>query len=93
MSIYDEIASERRRAHEKHKHSVGGSIEDRGWHNPRWFVILMEEVGEVCQVYNDDEHGLIGTTADMKARMREELIQVAAVAASWAEKLGAPDEV
>ena len=46
-----------------------------------WIAILGEEFGEVCQAFLDVRHGL--PTDNLK----EELIQVAAVAVKWLEIL------
>lgn len=70
----------------------------------RWLAILMEEVGEAAQVMLDatstnDEHGVgvhpdidrrgVGFAARLgQQRLREEVVQVAAVAVAWLEGLG-----
>lgn len=48
----------------------------------RWLAILVEEVGELSQCALHDEFG--GHAA---GKLRQELIQVAAVAVSWLECL------
>lgn len=86
MTVYDEVRAERERAHRKHKNSPGGSIEDRPAANPRWFTVLGEEYGEVCKALNDYEHGLYSVD-DYWDSLHNELIQVAAVACAWADKI------
>lgn len=54
-------------------------------------LILGEEVGEVCRAAMDLEHlafdGNTGPASEFAAKLRTELIQVAAVAVAWAESL------
>ena len=71
-TVYDEVARERARAHAKHG---AESIEKIPADDPRWLAILTEEVGEVAKALNE------GTN------LSEELVQVAAVAIAWREKL------
>jgi len=81
-TIWDEVAEERRKAHAKH----GDKSMENG--NPlamRRFHILIEEVGEVSREFNDAEHE---ERAVDVTKLRKELVQVAAVAASWADALG-----
>ena len=73
--VYAEVAAERQRARELHEPN-GNSVEDIHFANPRWLPILVEEIGEVARVLCEGES---------KERLREELIQVAAMASAWAE--------
>ena len=50
---------------------------------PEWFPILFEEVYEVSLAINDDQS---------VAALRDELVQVAAVAVAWAQALDRADE-
>lgn len=82
-SIYDEIRYERNRAHVKHGAT---SMESAPPDDPtgRRYRILSEEVGEVAREFNDAEHDQ--HPVDL-ARVRKELIQVAAMAAAWADRI------
>ena len=51
---------------------------DRELNNYIWLGILMEEVGEIATAINKEVHWLKG---------RKELVQIAAVAIAWIEKL------
>lgn len=54
----------------------------------RWQGILGEEMGEVCQATNDLVFGHTDNGVDEAlAHLREELVQVAAVAAAWVEHI------
>jgi NTP pyrophosphatase (non-canonical NTP hydrolase) len=77
----DAIQAEATRAHLKHgEHSMMG----RSHTGDRRLAILMEEVGEVARELNDAE--IDGRPADRYSLVKE-LIQVAAMAASWIEFL------
>lgn len=73
--VYTDIAAERKRAYELHSPN-GKDVESLHFANPRWLPILTEELGEVARVLCDGES---------KERLREELIQVAAMASAWAD--------
>lgn len=77
--VLDEILAERIRAHEKHGAT---SMESATPTAARRLSILVEEVGEVAKEFNDAEHEL--RPVDLE-KLRKELIQVAAMAASWAD--------
>lgn len=81
MSIYDEVRGERERAHRKHG---AKSMEASHWTDPvgRRLRILLEEVGEVAKEFNDAE---VEDRALNRPALRKELIQVAAMAAAWAD--------
>lgn len=80
--IYREIDAERRRAHAKHGPK---SMESAAPHDMKRLRILMEEVGEVAREFNEAD--IADRPLDLVAT-REELIQVAAMAAAWAESCG-----
>lgn len=82
--IWEEIADERERAHAKHGET---SMESMPADDPtgRRYRILMEECGEVAQEFNDAEHER--RPVDL-AKLRKELIQVAAMAGAWADACG-----
>lgn len=76
--VLDAISQERKRQDElkqagKFTHTCADDID-----NGRKLAILTEELGEVARAMCDKEP---------KERLREELIQVAAVATAWAEAL------
>jgi NTP pyrophosphatase (non-canonical NTP hydrolase) len=82
MSIYAEIAQERHRANEKHGPQAMEALPITAFLR---YTILAEEVGEVAKEFN--EAAARGGQVDLQA-MRGELIQVAAMAAAWAEQIG-----
>ena len=54
-----------------------------------WMAILAEEVGEVAKAalhHNGDEPGVTASEATL-SHLREELVQVAAVAVAWLEAI------
>lgn len=69
-----ELAAAASQADDKHKQN---SILRLQANDPQWLAILTEEIGEVA-------HEL---TYDSDGSLRDELIQVAAVAAAWAQAL------
>lgn len=83
--IFAEVRAERHRAHLKHGDT---SMESSPATDPvgRRHRVLVEEVGEVAKEFNDAEHD--GRPVDL-AKVRKELIQVAAMAAAWADACGA----
>jgi hypothetical protein len=76
-SPYDEVHRERIRAHEKHG-AKGNSREQADWHDKEWLPILMEEVGEAAHCLTYDANPV---------ELREELVQVAAMAIAWIEAI------
>lgn len=84
--IYGEVRAERERAHAKHGDT---SMESAPPDDPtgRRLRILLEEVGEVAKEFNDAEHAR--RPVDLAA-VRKELVQVAAMAAAWADVIAAP---
>jgi hypothetical protein len=81
LAVYDEVRAERKRAHVKHGDT---SIESCPPGDYRRLAILTEELGEVAREFNDGHHH--GTGPDL-ARLRTELIQVAAMATAWADAI------
>ncbi len=71
--LYDDMHRERIRAHEKHA-PKGKSCEQMDWTDRDWLPVLTEEVSEVARALNDREPS---------TRLREELVQVGAMAAAW----------
>lgn len=78
--IFVEIHNERREAHLKHG---ANSMERQTVDSPRRLPILVEEVGEVAQVFNDAPRSLLGTYPPDLDDLRAELVQVAAMAIAW----------
>lgn len=78
--IWEEVAHERARAHIKHGDT---SMESLPVTDLTRLTVLMEEVGEVARVFNEWRH--TGTFA--RFDLRQELIQVAAMAGAWADVL------
>lgn len=68
--VYADIARERLRAAKKHS---DGSIELAPADDPRWWIVVMEEIGEVARAFQEEG----------PERVREELVQVAAMCAAW----------
>jgi NTP pyrophosphatase (non-canonical NTP hydrolase) len=83
-SLWAEIVAERERAHRKHGDT---SMESCHPMADRRLRVLTEEVGEVARVLNDREHDIAKGSNLAEARallhLREELIQVAAMAVAW----------
>jgi NTP pyrophosphatase (non-canonical NTP hydrolase) len=82
---YLDAHRERIRAHAKHD-AKDGSMERKTWDNPIWLPVLTEEVGEVARVLCENELGDLGDGVT-KARLREELVQVAAMACAWIDAI------
>lgn len=80
-SPYADIHRERIRAHAKHDGDNGGSMERRTYADSIWLPVLTEEVGEVARLICD---GAIEGGLD-RVKLREELVQVAAMAVAWIE--------
>jgi NTP pyrophosphatase (non-canonical NTP hydrolase) len=81
MTIYADIDRERRRAHAKHGPS---SMESMPVDAMLRYTILAEEVGEVAKEFNDAAGDRRRVDLD---RLRTELVQVAAMAAAWADAI------
>lgn len=79
---------ERIDAHRKHD-GEGQSLERAEWDDRRWLWVLMKEVGEVASAHDErvyiDPH--LTTREQMKKHIREELIQVIAMAAAWVDAI------
>lgn len=84
--IWEEVAQERARAHIKHGDT---SMESLAIDDLTRLTVLVEEVGEVARAFNEARHR---PPLDM-AGLREDLIQVAAMAGAWAEALTGLDFV
>jgi hypothetical protein len=79
--VYRDVHAERERAHAKHG-ANGNSREETMWTNAEWLPILMEELGEAAHelTYDVDRD-------NRSARLRAELIQVAAMACAWIDAI------
>ena len=84
-AVYAEVRDERVRAHAKHGAT---SMEGLPIGDMTRLAILVEEVGEVSKEFNEARHD--DRPVD-EARLRKELIQVAAMAVAWADVIGEPD--
>lgn len=82
LRLYGEVHDERIRAHAKHDVN-GGSMERKPWDDPIWLAVLTEEVGEVARVLCEQSLGSFVGDAIVRDRLREELVQVAAMACAW----------
>lgn len=82
-NVYNTVHAERERAHLKHG-AAGNSREDAVWNDVEWLPILIEEVGEVAHEMTYD---MDRATVDKAERMREELVQVAAMASAWIDSI------
>ena len=71
LTVLADVKAERER-----QHQLFGDQSDKV--NGVWLGILVEEVGEVAKALNED---------DPVEHLREELVQVAAVATAWVEKI------
>ena len=78
-TVYADIHEERVKAHKKHG-ANGNSREDADAMNEEWLPILVEEVGEVAHWFTYD------TEKDI-TELRDELIQVAAMASAWIDSI------
>lgn len=83
---YLDAHRERIRAHNKHD-ARDGSMERKAWDNPIWLPVLVEEVGEVARVLCEDELGNGGSDLTVSQNLREELVQVAAMACAWIDAI------
>jgi NTP pyrophosphatase (non-canonical NTP hydrolase) len=80
---YHYVHRERIRAHAKHD-AGGGSMERKAWDDPAWLPVLVEEVGEVARALCECRH-LRTDDVELRAQLRSELIQVAAMTCAWLE--------
>ena len=78
-TVYADIHQERVKAHKTHG-ANGNSREDAEAMNEEWLPILMEEVGEVAHWFTYD------TEKDI-SELRDELVQIAAMAAAWIDSI------
>jgi NTP pyrophosphatase (non-canonical NTP hydrolase) len=91
VNVYEQIRIERERAHDKHGVSSMEALDPLDLVR---LAILVEEFGEVAREFNEarriaDAMFGDGVLANNIARddLRAELIQVAAMAAAWADNL------
>lgn len=97
QNIWEEVAVERAYAHRKHGSM---SMENTDPLDLNRLAILLEEVGEVASEFNEYRAtagwaagaGITQTEREtgLRARLRAELIQVAAMAGAWADALTEP---
>lgn len=87
---YAEVHAERVRAHNKHR-ANGGTVELRRWDDPAWLPVLVEEVGEVARVLCERSLGNVDDDVAV-TDLREELVQVAAMACAWIDACALDDE-
>lgn len=84
---YSFMHNERMRAHRKYA-PHGGSMEVLGWDDPVRLPVLVEEVGEVARALGPLLHDPYRLDRDeLIANLREELVQVGAMAAAWIDAL------
>lgn len=84
---YADVHNERCRAHDKHD-ANGGSMERRSFDDPMWLPVLGEEFGEVARVLCEADHSHQNMSRqDTATRLREELVQVAAMACAWIDAI------
>ena len=88
IGIAWEAWKERERAYLKHN-PAGNCMETKGWNDPAWLPVLVEEVGEVARVLCDynNSHTWLEITDQAQSRLREELIQVIAMATVWVARI------
>lgn len=84
---YEAVHQERERAHRKHDSAEHGSMERKPWDHPIWLPVLTEEVGEVARVLCEGELGSLADSAHVRECLREELVQVAAMACAWVDAI------
>ncbi len=86
-TVYVDINEERFRAHAKHARN-GDSMETAEWDDPAWLPVLVEEIGEVARVLCEMRHQANGKPGLVdRNNLREELVQVAAMATAWIRAL------
>lgn len=83
---YSDMHRERIRAHAKHD-EAGGSMERKAFDDPAWLPVLVEEIGEVARVLCDAKLGVLA--GDVRGKLREELVQLAAMTAAWVDAIDA----
>ena len=89
-TVYEDIARERDRQEElrasgKFSATCATAREDGGMNDFQCFAVLGEEFGEVARAVCE---GISGNS-EHRANLREELVQVAAVAVAWIQRLDA----
>lgn len=78
-----DVYNERRRAHALHD-GHGQSMERKGFDNPEWLPVVVEEVGEVGRALNDMRRRGRAWGA---LKLREELIQTMAMCSAWVDAI------
>lgn len=87
LNVYNDIHNERVRAHRKHD-SNGDSMERKEFTDSAWLSVLVEEVGEVARAMCDHRHhGEFADPAAFAVELRDELVQVAAMATAWIDAI------
>lgn len=85
--VYGAVHRERIRAHQKHDGN-GDSMERKEFTDPAWLSVLVEEVGEVAKAMCDHRHhGEFADPAAFAVELRDELVQVAAMATAWIDAI------
>lgn len=94
--LYTEVLNARSRAHVKHGNH---SIESLNYWDPQFLVILMEEVGELAHLLTYDsvrydpvtgmERSELEQEMRRRERLREEAIDILAVASAFVDKIDA----
>lgn len=86
--IYKDVHCERVRAHLKHDTNKR-SMERAVYNDPRWLPVLTEELGEVAKVICDSTKNGTPVPNIDATHLREELIQLAAMACAWVQAIDA----
>lgn len=81
---YFDMHRERIRAHNKHE-ARDGSMERKEWYNPIFLSVVVEEVGEIARVLNENESDPRSHVAIVS--LREELVQTGAMVAAWIDAI------
>lgn len=87
VGVYADVVQEQADARVKHGPAA---MDNRPWNDSLCLPILAEEVGEVAkELCDSQEHGGVVDTP----RLYRELVQVAAMAISWASNVKAQDDL
>jgi len=86
-----EVHNERVRAHIKHD-VHGWSMERKEFDSPKWLPVVVEEVGEVAKIINEEADLAVtdppaANRVRFKNDLREELIQVMAMCSAWIDAI------
>lgn len=85
--VDNDVVNERERAHAKHGANSMRSLDPC---DPARLAILTEEIGEVAKAFNEARHRRTPDDNDrhtLVLELRDELIQVAAMATDWAHSI------